>query len=522
MPSFGIISKVSSIFRTKEGAAPVRPPIASRWVPFLAAAVVLAACLRHGAGLSPDTVGYLGMARSILDSGTVSDFLGQPVTIQPPLYPMLLAAAGWITGGNIIAALPWLNSGLFCAAIFLFGCLARRILGQSPQVVFLSLLAVVSTPLLEYAIWATSEMSYIIVTLGFMILLIQYCTNPRAGTLAALIFVTSLAPLIRYIGVTWIAAGAMVLLVAPPQPLKRRLRAAVLFGAFSSGPVLLWWLRNYHLAHNLTGVRAASMFSLPQNIGFAAGTVVGWFLPKRWQLVPHYTGAATLVILLGLLCLCIPGLRRHLVEKRLPQTAAVSKVGLAVLAVVFAIHSAFLIITSTTTAYDIIADRLMVPVYPCFLLLLAGAALRRPVKYALLVPLLAVSLLKSGKVVCDSAWHGKGYAAIEWEQSALLRYVTALPHRSQIYSNIADVIYLRTGEKTQWLPHKYVNHMTLQKSGPPSQSVLEQMKSAYLIYYQPGTNLFTPYLYSPHELEQWLTLHQIGVFDGGTVYQVVR
>jgi hypothetical protein len=488
----------------------------------LAIGIVLVACLRHGAGLTPDTLGYLGVAGNIRTSGAVLDFLGQPFTISPPLYPLMLAAVDKITGGNVIPALPWLDSGLFCVAIFLFGCLARRILGQSPLVPVLSLLAVVSTPLVDCAVFATTEMPYIIVTLGFMILLIQYCADPKTSTLTALIAVTSLAPLIRYPGVTLIAAGAIILFVAPPQPLKKRLCAVLLFGAFSSVPLLLWLTRNYHVAHNLTGERATSMFSLPQTIGFAVCTVVGWFLPKRCQLLPHYTEAATTVMALGILVLCIPGLRRRLLEQRLPQTAGANKVGIAVVAVVFAALSAFLIITSTTTAIDIIGDRLMAPVYPCFLLLLGGAGFRRPVKYAFLVLLLAVSLLKSGKVVWDSALYGKGYAAVQWKQSALLRYVTTWPHRSQIYSNIPDVIYFRTGERAQWIPHKYVNHMTRQRCGPPSHSLVEQMKSDFIVYYQSGTNVVYPFLYSPDELKQWLTLKEIAVFDDGKIYQIVQ
>jgi len=488
----------------------------------LAVVVVLAACLKHGAGISPDSVGCLGVARNILASGAVSDFLGEPFTLQPPLYPLMLAAVGKITGGDIVPALPWLGSALFCLAIFLFGCLARRILGQSPLVLVLSLVAVVSPPLVEHAIFALSEMPYIVVTLGFMILLMDYCAAPKASTLAALIFVTSLGPLIRYIGVTLIATGAIILFLAPSQPMKRRLRAAVLFGAFSSAPLFLWWMRNYHVARNLTGVRAASMYSLPQNIGFAVRTVVGWFAPKRFQLLPHYTEAAMIVLALGLLFVCLPRLRRHLMERQPSHTAGAGRVGVAVPALLFAIHSAFLIITSTLTAFDVIGDRLMAPVYPCFLLLLGAVAFRRPVKYALLVVLLAVSLVKSGKIIRDSALYGKGFASTEWVQSPLFRHVRSRPNRGRIYSNIADAIYFWTGEKTQWLPHKYANHMTLQKAGPPSRSVLEQMKLGHLVWYQPQSCSYTAFLYSPGELEQWLTLKKIAAFADGAVYEVVQ
>src|SRR4051794_22363658 len=86
-----------------------RPAMSSQGRFFLSAAVVsiagmlaLAYATQSGAGLSPDSRGYLSSARFILQGKGISNLDGNgtvvPLTHFAPLYPILLAGSG--AGGD--------------------------------------------------------------------------------------------------------------------------------------------------------------------------------------------------------------------------------------------------------------------------------------------------------------------------------------------------------------------------------------------------------------------------------------
>ena len=60
--------------------------------------LVLLSTARYGAGLSPDSVAYLDVARSLASGKGFVSHTGEPLVWWPPLYPMLLALIGFATG----------------------------------------------------------------------------------------------------------------------------------------------------------------------------------------------------------------------------------------------------------------------------------------------------------------------------------------------------------------------------------------------------------------------------------------
>ncbi|MFA6234263.1 MAG: hypothetical protein WC824_08770, partial [Bacteroidota bacterium] len=64
----------------------------------LGAALVLISTSNYGAGLTPDSVGYIGAARHIIAGDGVLSFDGHHLVVQPPLYPALLAIVGGLFG----------------------------------------------------------------------------------------------------------------------------------------------------------------------------------------------------------------------------------------------------------------------------------------------------------------------------------------------------------------------------------------------------------------------------------------
>ena len=42
---------------------------------------------RYGAGLSPDSVGYISIARNLITGAGFTSYDGSPLIVQPPLFP---------------------------------------------------------------------------------------------------------------------------------------------------------------------------------------------------------------------------------------------------------------------------------------------------------------------------------------------------------------------------------------------------------------------------------------------------
>src|SRR5438093_4844207 len=87
------------------------------------AVALLGSCIllistRWGIGGYPDSLVYVGVARSILDGSGVRFFndMGQfaPVTQYPPLYPSMMAAFG-IIGLNPLLGSRWISVYLFAS-----------------------------------------------------------------------------------------------------------------------------------------------------------------------------------------------------------------------------------------------------------------------------------------------------------------------------------------------------------------------------------------------------------------------
>ncbi|NIP42487.1 MAG: hypothetical protein GWO30_06835 [Gammaproteobacteria bacterium] len=57
----------------------------------LGAALIIYPTYHYGIGLSPDSVGYISTARSLISGKGFFQYDGQPFFLQPPLYPIILA-----------------------------------------------------------------------------------------------------------------------------------------------------------------------------------------------------------------------------------------------------------------------------------------------------------------------------------------------------------------------------------------------------------------------------------------------
>src|SRR5688500_15482727 len=156
-----------------------------------------------GLGLSPDSVVYIGAARSLLAGHGFSlpaeSALFSPITHYPPLYSLLLAVTG-VVAADLLAGAIWLNVAIFSINIYLGGFLLFAALGSWQLALLASLFTVTGFPLVQVHTMAWSEALFIMLELLSILLLLRYLETPRKRNLLMASAVAGLSLLCRYAG----------------------------------------------------------------------------------------------------------------------------------------------------------------------------------------------------------------------------------------------------------------------------------------------------------------------------------
>ncbi|MCS6771671.1 MAG: hypothetical protein NZ740_06550 [Kiritimatiellae bacterium] len=122
-------------------------PFTRVWVFFCVGYALLVFLTLHncGVGLSPDSANYIAAARHLNMGDGCRSYDGLPLTVQPPLYPLLLALPQMIAGIDPLNALPFLNAVLAAGILALTAYLARPCVSNSVWGL-LTILAVAANP----------------------------------------------------------------------------------------------------------------------------------------------------------------------------------------------------------------------------------------------------------------------------------------------------------------------------------------------------------------------------------------
>jgi 4-amino-4-deoxy-L-arabinose transferase-like glycosyltransferase len=381
---------------------------------------------RGGPHLSPDSVSYVQSARNLAAGRGLVTFNGEPYVDWPPLFPAVLAAVSAL-GIDAEQAARWVNAAAFGTIAAAGGWWVRRRTGSLAAGAAASAVLLRAAALVFVAEYAWSEPLFLLLSLLALIALAAFARRGDGRTLAAAGLLTAGAVLTRYVGLAAIGAGAMVIL-ARPDGWRRKTRNAALFGALSCLPLAAWLARNARITGTLTGGRAVVAASLPGNVRLlllAAGT---WLLPPS---VAEGARIAAGCALAAATVLAAARLRRGG-----PRGDVLPPFALAVL------YAALLLAMATFTPMDQIGDRLVAPLLPPVVLVLALAA---PAVRArgrgwtvaaagLLAAWLAFSPLRTPEGL-DAEASAVDYAMPRWRRAPLAAWLRAHPPRGGVFSN---------------------------------------------------------------------------------------
>lgn len=493
----------------------------------IATATVFLATSNYGAGLSPDSVGYIAAARQMATG--IGAVLSTPLPDQPPLYPALLAAFDYVFGIDPLSSAHIVNAVLFGLIVYLSQLLSLRLLKSSLAFALLggaSLL--VCPPLVGVSLMAWSEPLFICFLLFYLILSGSYLAKAAVASLLLLSLSVALACLTRYIGVILILTGIVSIVAFSRTRPRIRIGHVVLFLLISALPIGLWVIRNYLLYGTFLGSRASSIFTFQENLGFAHSTVLSWYVPNS------IAGHRSLLMLLSATIGFLAGrsatnnwskIRTRLSDLRLLLLVIIAYVG-------------FLVVSSTIVAYDRIDDRLLSPVaVPITLLVLffvytiltSAAEQCRSQRRANLFLAFGVAMwllyptIETTRRIGDAVINGQGYSGKSWRTSQTIEYLRrnhTLASECVIYSNAPDALYILANMSAQYPPSKTrynsperVNDISSLRGTWPGEA------SACLVWFD---RYNVGYLFSIDELQTIASMRRVVGFDDGGVYYVTR
>ena len=434
----------------------------------LAGIILLWCCTPMGLGLGGDSYYYVSGARDLLAgegfTRPAADGTFRPITHFPPLYSTVLASLSAL-GIDTLSAARGLNSLLFGANILLLGAVILWATGSLGLAILGSLAFLASPAMLSVHSWVLSDPLYLVLAILNLWALTRFLETGRWQSGVAAGVLAGAAYLVRYVGLALLGTSALLLLLLPGRPWRRRLRdTAICVGIGSLAPAG-WAIRNLIAAGSTTN-RALGIHVIPAEKLFeAAQTLSLWLLPGR---VPSGIRLGTAgVVGLGVLAAGVAVFIRARWGKD-SQTQEGHAVTAVVVLLAFSVASVLLLGLSLTflDASTPLDDRILSPLFVAGLLigLLSVHVLRLNARPGRAV-MLGLGLLLGGWLVLTAIRgastatrlhsDGQGYAGRQWQASEIVQWVRGLSPQVPIYTNELNALYLLTGRQAFQAPIRW-------------------------------------------------------------------
>lgn len=513
----------------------------------LGAGLALLRGMTYGVGLHFDSIGYIDAARSLL--------AGEGFTVSPwwpPLYPMLLAAAGFLTGLDPHTVAGPLNALLFGLIIFAAGYWLRQRIASRLLALWGCLAVGSALHLTTVASWTLSEPAFILFVTLAMFAIDQHLRDDKRGSLIWAALFVALACLTRYIGLILLITLLPFLLLRPGAPPLEKLKHGAAFALIAVMPLGLWMLNSLLRTGALFGSPPAPRNTLNRILNVMLIELSEWVLPHPLADEGQWYAVAPIVTALGAAA----------------AFALAAAIGFALIRacrkpdarrgwIFFCLHGSFVLIYFITIA--IVSKfwgmdvgwgnrRYWTPGYIPLLFALiflldrlliwlrqqpwAGSAVRLPmigtlarggtaVLGVLLFVWLGNNVRLNGLAIIransEEAGHfDRGYAAPGWRDNDVIRFIREARLEGAIFSNSPAGLHIHTNPANDFL----FPPPTLERL---KQKIKETAGDVYLVFFNDAIPIPpSPYSYGLAELEAMPALEQMARLDSGVVFRVNR
>ncbi|MBQ4439195.1 glycosyltransferase family 39 protein [bacterium] len=370
---------------------------------------------KYGVDLSPDSIVYMKWAQNILDNG-LGFIISNNDAKWPPLYPLIIAVFSKISHADIVSVARHFSCCLIFFTCFLLTLLLKKLSGKRfVSAIAFGLFIPFSIPLnLVYSFaWSEPLFIFLLILIAFSIEKTTYSRLVLCG------FLSASAILTRYAGVTIVPAVCLLIFIQKSS-LTDKIKKCFCYAIIPTLIYITYIFRNYYFTKTLMGPRVASSTGLILNATRACATIALWFSGRNFFV-------ATLFILIFIIVIL-----NH--KKQIPSYF-VKCSNIAIFSISFlVIYFIFIVISSTTTAYDPIDVRLMSPAFPFILITLFSAfvsmdLLQQKTKFyyaglLLYLFLISISVVTTIEDLEYRKNHGTyGYNSVSWQENKLILYL---------------------------------------------------------------------------------------------------
>lgn len=410
----------------------------------IAAALLLKYDMAWGPWAFSDSAAYISAARNLAAGHglSVSNPQGgfDPLTLHQPLYPLimsffLLFDIHPFTTSLVISITSFsLSLLVFSAGIYYFS--RSRVLAICCSLLFLA-----SPNLIAMYDGAMSEPLYLFLTIAAFFTVLYYIRNQTALMLYLAAALTGLSILTRYIGLSNILCGAILIFIFLPENSKTSLKRSLIFMGFSMLPPVIWLVID-----SFTVKQSVRSWRIPTElikrfqvfIGQLFDTFSDWLpFKKEYQL----SAEAILPLLIILFSAVVISFLTAMLIKRntgnqIANGAAILIFSAGLFILVYL--SVFFTAIAISSVPPDVNTRTMVPLLPFIILLLPGLLYfyTTQSRWKFLMPLILMLscgwVLSSTRItaydlVANRHLNGHGYTASYWQESTVLNAARDLP-----------------------------------------------------------------------------------------------
>jgi len=452
-----------------------------------------------------DSASYFSAARNLIEGRgmIIQEAGGGIVYFQqfPPLYPLVLGAAGWLSG-DFFSAARWINILAFSLFLYLTGKLMLELTQHSPVGLAAPLLLLVSPVMVECFSGAMTEPIFFVLMMLSLLLVTRLLKDADALTKTAYIAVSMLLPLTRYAGLALIAANTLILLAFSNQPFWKRISQSFISLVLIALPILLWVAHLYSITGRIGGrhivINASILDSFCHGISEMIA-VLKTYLPYAGlyeSLIPSSTRlilfCCALIFLVGG---CIWLITKKRAEEQFARAALEKYLSFPIHLLVFL---AFIGTSYSLTKRSYVIDqRQLAPLIPMtillwtysFHILFQGLTRLRWLSAALLSFVFLLTLrynfFISRSLIKDLHRDGYGYTSREYQTSGFIDALQEIPQEKRIISNAAGFVLLYNNRMPIQIDQF---HQRMYGSGDAYGEAIFREKGAALVIIKPDFN----------------------------------
>jgi len=482
----------------------------------------------YGLGTSRDSVEYLFTSLSITKGEGFISFLGQPYTLWPPLYPILLSLSQIAGVVNPLDAALVLQLVTFVWISILISWLFLRLF---PQNFFLALVGNVLAGTGVALTWlfqsVGSDYLFIALTLSMVYLCDQYITHNRMSTIWLMILASALSMLQRYIGITVLLSCFLIVFQYSRVTIEGKIKRSALLSV-SLIPILVWALSLPREAL----VRDAPS-SLLENVYWFTFSILSWLVPEA-ELYGH-----PVRLQFGIWGVWLGILVGGIIFWKLPKKSSITASVQVPLFLFGVVYTGVVIVVASLSSFNSLDSRFVSPIFiPLIALIiwlfdrfLSSAfvglkyvkAVFPPSIYILLLVTLGVSANRSMTSVRLHHDAGDGYTSSTWKSNDVILYwLSHQPDGEYLsFSNYPAGIAVRSWHATFSSPRRTA-HPNVGEEIIPLVTYIPTLfavgKDAYIIWIEPNEYI---HVYSIDDLREIVEVEVMYESRDGGIYKIL-